>query len=261
MKSLKPALIAIITSILVTVSSCSSPTATPTGTVSAYLDALVARNAQALVSYEAESYWPGTSAERIEQFETFFEQIKSYSITNRHVAIESEDETTAAVSATFDFSVTDIDDITTDDSVVTVFDLTKVGGKWLLSGSSDNEIEARRTEKGNIETAVIVLMVENELSSIPNPVDTIPTNDMTAFPDSTSTTSDKLNDPDGTAYTYPGDQVGYVLYEHDKTADAGTGLLHNYVTVPSSTYFYTIDADGTVHQWADAAKTGGEYTD
>ena len=133
-------------------------------------------------------------------------------------------------------------------------------GRFLGRGQE----EARRTEKRNLESAVINLMVENELSNIPNPV--LPTgnatNDMTAFPDATSVAAgaDKLNDPTDTPYQ-AGDQDGYVLYQHDKTADNGTTVLHNYVNFSSTTYFYCVDADGTVHQYVDAAKTGGEYTD
>ena len=130
-------------------------------------------------------------------------------------------------------------------------------GRFLGSGPD----EARKTEKRNLEAAVINLMVENNLAAIPNPVDTTPTNSMTAFPDATSAvTVDKVNDPTLTAYQ-AGDQDGYILYQHDKTADNAATVLHNYVNFAETTYFYTVDADGTVHQWADAAKTGGEYTD
>ena len=104
-------------------------------------------------------------------------------------------------------------------------------------------------------------MVENNLAAIPNPEDTTPTNDMQAFPDSTSAvTVDKINDPTLTPYQ-AGDQDGYILYQHDKTADNAATVLHNYVNFDETIYYYTVDWDGTVHQWQDAAKTGGEYTD
>ena len=64
------------------------------------------------------------------------------------------------------------------------------------------EEEARETELSNIQTAVVSMMVDNELATLPNPVSTR-TNAMTAFPDSDSAagTSEKEFDPDGTAYS------------------------------------------------------------
>jgi len=100
-------LIAVVTFILITVSS----TATPTGTVNAYLDAIVAQNPQKIVTYETEdfSYLFGvemTPVERIEFLEESFESVKSRSYTNRNLVVDAETETTATVSVSLDISIT-----------------------------------------------------------------------------------------------------------------------------------------------------------
>jgi len=129
------------------------------------------------------------------------------------------------------------------------------------------EDDSRRTEKHNVQLAVGMMMTENRLDAIPNPVDMIPTNDMTVFPDATSVAGsvDKLVDPEGYAYADT-DANGHVLSGHDITgSDAGDPNPEqtdvNYMPTHDTQYFYTVDADGTVHQWADVVKTGGELTD
>ena len=59
------------------------------------------------------------------------------------------------------------------------------------------ESEAAETEEATVQTAVRSLMVVNGLSLLPNPVDTVATEYMDAFPDATSAveSADKLNDP------------------------------------------------------------------
>ncbi len=115
------------------------------------------------------------------------------------------------------------------------------------------EEAARRAELRDVSSAVTTMMTNNNnLTEIPNPMNYAggtASNDMTAFPDSTSAaTVDKVNDPDGTAYQ-AGDKEGYLLYSHDITADdAQTGLV-NYITTPAMTYYYTCEADGTVRQF------------
>jgi len=132
------------------------------------------------------------------------------------------------------------------------------------------EDEARRTERHNVESAVVALMTENGLSVIPNPVeytgaDGNAVNDMTAFPDSTSAcgTADKLKDPDGNDYQAGLDKDGYVLYQHDITADGATSPTVNYITLSTTQYYYTCEADGTIRQWADddTSIAANEYTD
>ena len=109
------------------------------------------------------------------------------------------------------------------------------------------ETEAASTELTNIQTAVVSMMVDNGLATLPNPV-TVATANMSAFPDATSAvTVDKLNDPNGTAYA-AGDKDGFILYQHDITADgAQTGLV-NYVATATTKGTYTVDAMGTVTQ-------------
>ena len=130
--------------------------------------------------------------------------------------------------------------------------------------------EAAETELHNVQLAVTSMMLENGITSIPNPLDVNgpgaeQTNQMggidldpaggdgileAGFPDYTSdwtaTPGGKVTDPDGGNYG-TGDQTGYVLYGHDITA--GDGDLVNYVTVEMTTYYYTCQADGTVEQW------------
>ena len=115
------------------------------------------------------------------------------------------------------------------------------------------ETEAAATELTNIQTAVIAMMTDNQLSELPIPV-AVATNDMFAFPDATSSDSlpavnpGKAKDADGTDYTFPGDNDGYVLYQHDLTADTDNASLVNYVATRNTKGTYTVDASGTVKQ-------------
>jgi len=107
--------------------------------------------------------------------------------------------------------------------------------------------EAAETELRNIQTAVIAMMVDNNLTSIPNPVTTA-TNDMRAFPDATSACGiDKIADPNGNIYT-PGDKNGYILYDHDIIADGIQTQLVNYVATRYTKGTYIVDVSGTVTQ-------------
>jgi len=127
------------------------------------------------------------------------------------------------------------------------------------------EDEASATEKANIQTAVIAMMVDNGLSAIPNPVNVAggaATQTMTAFPDATSTVANagKVTDPEGYAYADATDTAGYLLYTHDITGSAVAGpnpdqTDANYLATNSTEYFYTCEGDGTVRQWDDAAMT------
>ena len=107
------------------------------------------------------------------------------------------------------------------------------------------QTEAGATELSNIQAAVTAMMVDNNLSVLPNPV-AVATNDMGAFPDATSIGGDdKVLDPGGDAYT-AADKDGYLLYQHDVIADgAETGLV-NYVATQTTKGTYTVDANGTV---------------
>ena len=120
-------------------------------------------------------------------------------------------------------------------------------GRFIGAG----EEEAQETELSNIQAAVTAMMVDNVLATLPagtfvtagNEVNT-----MDAFPSDAVCATDKLLDPDGTAYTVTTDKDGYILYGHDITADGlQTGLV-NYVASATTAYWYSVDANGTVTQ-------------
>ena len=110
------------------------------------------------------------------------------------------------------------------------------------------ETEAKDTELANIQSAVIAMMVDNTLSTLQKPVDSVPTNDMTAFPDTSVCGVDKLQDHLGINFTPLFDKDGYILYGHDRIANSSTAELTNYVTANTTSYWYTVDARGTVTQ-------------
>ncbi len=108
--------------------------------------------------------------------------------------------------------------------------------------------EAAAAELSNVQTAVLAMMVDNNLTSLPHPV-VLATNDLGAFPDASSVAGsvDKKADPNGTAYTY-GDKGGFLLFQHDVTADGAETKLVNYVTKRYSRGTCTVDSFGTVTQ-------------
>ena len=109
------------------------------------------------------------------------------------------------------------------------------------------EEEAGETELSNIQSAVTAMMTDNGLPTLSTPVGAA-TDNMSAFPDATSAvTVDKLNDPDGTAYG-AGDNDGFILYQHDITADNLTTGLVNYVATEITQGTYTVNEMGTVTQ-------------
>ena len=129
-------------------------------------------------------------------------------------------------------------------------------------------------EEANMEyqmviTAIDAMMRDNNISTLPNPSN-VPspggvggckggTNDMSTFPDTSPISSgDKAFDPSGTAYTNGidplGDKDGYVLFDHDITADnqQNTATLVNYTTVKTTRLCYKIRiADGEVQQYTE----------
>lgn len=116
-------------------------------------------------------------------------------------------------------------------------------------GRTPNE-EAAEVELVNIQSAVIAMMVDNNLRTLPNPV-TVATNDMSAFPDATSICGvDKIQDPQGNAYVSGADKDGYLLYQHDIIGDATQTGLVNYITSRYTKGRYIVDASGTVTQVA-----------
>ncbi len=115
------------------------------------------------------------------------------------------------------------------------------------------ETEAASTELTNIQTSVISMMTDNELSVLPNPVLTgAATSDMGAFPDTSATAAagagDKSKDTGGTDYELA-DKDGYYLFQHDLIADADATIgLVNYVATQTTKGTYFADAQGTVTQ-------------
>jgi len=130
------------------------------------------------------------------------------------------------------------------------------------------ETEAEETELANIQAAVSAMMVDNELGELP--VESFPANLPTnatnqmgddpattevvepGFPAPDAATKDgglgaKGIDPDGKDYMAL-DQDGYILYQHDITGDGLTTSLVNYVALPTTAYWYWVDASGTVYQ-------------
>ncbi len=75
---------------------------------------------------------------------------------------------------------------------------------------------------------------------------------MGAFPDTSATAAagagDKDKDVLGNDYVV-GDKDGYILYQHDRIADGVSTIgLVNYVATQTTTYWYSVDATGTVTQ-------------
>ncbi len=108
------------------------------------------------------------------------------------------------------------------------------------------EEEAKETEFANIQSAVHSMMTDNELSALITPV-TLSTNNMAAFPDTTTNTA-RGNDVLGNAYD-GSDKDGFLLFQHDRIADSGTGNLSNYVATNATAYYYDVDLQGTVTQY------------
>ena len=130
-------------------------------------------------------------------------------------------------------------------------------GRFLGRGQD----EARRAEFHDLSVAITALMVENNLAGIPNAVSanttpcTVGTQDMNAYPDTASEASNngKVNDPNGDPYAFdgvsPDDKKGYRLFGHDLLADGDLLVLVNYINFDNTTHCYTIDTNGTVHQY------------
>ena len=108
------------------------------------------------------------------------------------------------------------------------------------------EAEAKDTEFANIQAAVQAMMTDNELPLLITPVDTTRTNNMHIFPDTTLAAS-KGNDINGTPFA-TGDGDGFVLYQHDRIGGGVSANLSNYVATQYTSYYYLVDAQGTVTQ-------------
>jgi prepilin-type N-terminal cleavage/methylation domain-containing protein len=120
-------------------------------------------------------------------------------------------------------------------------------GRFIGAG----EEEAKDTEFSTIQSAVHAMMVDNELSELITPV-TSSTNDMANFPDTTAAAS-KGTDVNGDTFG-AGDKAGFILYGHDRIADGGTGNLTNYVATSTTSYYYDVDAFGTITQYESSGQ-------
>ena len=147
-------------------------------------------------------------------------------------------------------------------------------GRFLGKG----EEEARKTEFHNVSAVLIAMMVDNNLAAIPNPTystgnttGTNATNYMGDDPDTGGTTE---GFPDsgasmttfaakalklGITYTGTAGRLGYVLYKHDRPATATTFTTVNYINMMKTKYYYTYEADGTLHQWDSQGAGAVEY--
>ena len=119
----------------------------------------------------------------------------------------------------------------------------------------------QKAELRKITAAVKAMMADNRLSRIPNPtsfvfgraVDLMGDDPNTplvfeGFPDSTSSLAEK-------GYTGAGEpRLGYVLYNHDKISSDNTSEYKtvSYVDSLRTRYFYSVEEDGTVHQFRSA---------
>jgi len=108
------------------------------------------------------------------------------------------------------------------------------------------ETEAAETEFANIQSATVAMMTDNGLETLPTAVNVTATANMSLFPD-TTLSADKGNDPDGNGYG-ASDKAGFILYQHDITADNDTTNLVNYVATEMCKGTYTVDELGTVTQ-------------
>ncbi len=106
----------------------------------------------------------------------------------------------------------------------------------------------RRTEFRQVLSAVSDMMAENDITEIPNPINYeggTATDDMMAFPDITTTAAEKGY----TGTDTPWD--GYLLYQHDRIFSDNTTEYEtvSYIITPTTFYYYTCEADGSVRQF------------
>lgn len=139
--------------------------------------------------------------------------------------------------------ISDLDSGKTMETIV----LEKVEIRQIEIGLGEEEA-ARRAEFRDVSAAVIEMMANNGLTKIPDPINYdggTATNDMMAFTDNTTTAAEK-------GYTGTGNpKDGYVLYKHDQISTDNTTEFEtvSYITVPTTQYYYTCEADGTVRQF------------
>ncbi|MFC2056283.1 hypothetical protein ACFLTO_01790 [Chloroflexota bacterium] len=127
----------------------------------------------------------------------------------------------------------------------------------------------RRAEFRNVISAVEDMMIDNALSTIPNPMsfaNGIAAN-LTGDDPNTEETVEGFPDIATTAVEkgYSGNVTprnGYVLYKHDKISSGNTSQFGtvSYFNTPTTKYYYTCEANGTVRQWdSPNVVVAGEY--
>ena len=168
----------------------------------------------------------------------------------------------------------DYDNVT---AFISDLDSGKTLGTMVLRKVTTEEVEVkymgeegdRRAEFRNVESAVIDMMDDNDLLKIPNPMnfaggaaanltgdDPNTEGTVEGFPDITTTAA-------GKGYTgTDSPRDGYVLYGHDKISTDNTTRFEtvSYITILTTRYYYTCEADGTVRQFDGAnVVTATEY--
>lgn len=117
------------------------------------------------------------------------------------------------------------------------------------------------TEYRIVRGATTSMMVDNLLSTIPNPYNgpdfpcLIGTQNMTKFPDSASQAGSaaKSTDSRGRLYTAR-DRPGYSLHGHDILADDSPTGTVNYLAEIATTYCYAVTKNGSITQYDTDAK-------
>ncbi len=150
--------------------------------------------------------------------------------------------------------ITDLDSGKTMETLV----LTKVETRQVEIRLGEEEA-VKRAEFRRVSAAVIDMMANNGLIEVPHPLrhnGGTAINDMGAFPDSSTTAAEKGYTGTGTPKT------GYVLYEHAQiyTENTTDFEIVSYITTPTTQYYYTCEADGTVRQFdGPEVATATEY--
>ena len=120
-------------------------------------------------------------------------------------------------------------------------------GRFIGAG----EDEAAETEFANVQTAVIAMLVDNQLSELPAGTFVVSgseTSDMGAFLSDAVCATDKIADPDGNLYVAASDKDGYLLFQHDIVGGDVQVELVNYLATATTKGTYYVDASGTVTQ-------------
>ena len=128
--------------------------------------------------------------------------------------------------------------------VIAVVLITILGSLTFVATGRTQE-EAQKMELRSVQQAVSIMMVDNGIPILPNPV-VLPTSDMSLFPD--ATTPPEVKD------LLQGDRPGYVLHGHDKTRDAQPEPTVDYIRSSHTTWTYTVTRAGLVRQEDKATK-------